>query len=187
MGTNLFQNHLFEQLLAQPEKRARFLATTGGIPQLLPDIWHKIIPISTMTVMRNVSRELRDVVDAMDMALRRPIEIVKSVIRGRDVRRMIREATYKWKLVNYTTYVAPGINFLIGIDHQRRFHDMAQTYLTTEYLQADYRVDDPALQPQRLYRGLQDGAWMSLYDPRLSVRQFLNQFYDGNHRRRRLP
>ena len=155
-------------------KRARFLATTGGIPQLLPDIWHKIIPISTMTVMRNVSRELRGVVDAMDMALRRPIEIVKSVIRGRDVRRMIRAHN------------------LLGmvLDPQRRFHDMAQTYLTTEYLQADYRVDDPALRPQHLFRGLQDGAWMSTYSRHLSVGQFLKLFYNGtlgNHRRRRLP
>lgn len=160
----------------QTEKQARVLATRDGIPQLLPDIWHKIIPISTMTVMRNVSRELRGVVDAMAMALRPGIEIVKSVIRGRDVRRMISDATYNLN--------RPGIN------RQRRFHDMAQTYLTTEYLQADYRVDDPALRPRRLLRGLQDGAWMSTYNRQLSVGQFLNQFYNGtvgNHRRRRLP
>jgi hypothetical protein len=177
MGTNLFQNHLFEQLLAQPEKQARFLATRGGIPQLPPDIWHKIMPISTMTVMRNVSRGLRDVVDAMAMALRRPIAIVKSVIRGRDVRRM---------MDNFPRDILQQGGAPTGAAVGDRM------YLTTEYLQADYRVDDPDLRPQALLRTprVQHYGWDSTYDPRLSVGQFLNQFYNGtlgNHRRRRLP
>jgi hypothetical protein len=128
-----------------------------------------------MTVMRNVSRELRDVVDAMDMALQPAIEIVKSVIRGRDVRRMISDATYNLN--------RPGIL------RDARFRDMAQSYLNTEYLQADYRICHG--RPEPLLRTLpQKVAWFTTYDPRLSVGQFLNQFYNGivgKHRRRRLP
>jgi hypothetical protein len=169
MGTNLFQNHLFEQLLAQPEKQARFLATRGGIPQLPPDIWHKIVPISTMTVMRNVSRELRDVVDAMAMALRPGIEIVKKHIRGRNVRRPFR----RWQFMNLAV-------------------NIPRYYLTAEYLEARelYRTHRGA-HPGPLVRTHRvQHRWDSTYDPRLSVGQFLNQFYNGivgNHRRRRLP
>ena len=140
--------HLF------PEISEQNLEMQSGMRELTDDVLRKIIPSRPYlenATMREVSREMRRIVMALERALQPAIARVRSFIRGRDVRRMMSGwPPGPWK------YIPTGP--FSGISVVK--YEPGTQYLTTDYLQADYREDDPDIRPRELLRTpIQKASW----------------------------
>jgi hypothetical protein len=78
-----------------------FMQSRGGIPELPHDIWRKIMPIHypTLVAMRNVSRGLRDIVNAMIESFRPGVETIAALMTGRNIRRAMQTTRDSWPLL----------------------------------------------------------------------------------------
>jgi hypothetical protein len=96
-----------------------FMQSRGGIPELPPDIWRKIMPIHypTLVAMRNVSRGLRDIVNAMIESFRPGVEILEALMTGRKIRRAVQTTRKFWPRLGQR-----GSRQYLTTDHVRQVH-----------------------------------------------------------------
>jgi hypothetical protein len=78
-----------------------FIKSRGGIPELPPDVWRKIMPIHypTLVAMRNVSRGLHEIVNAMIASFQPGFETLAAFMTGRNIRRAMQTTRDSWPLL----------------------------------------------------------------------------------------
>jgi hypothetical protein len=82
-----------------------FIKSRGGIPELPPDVWRKIMPIHypTLVAMRNVSRGLHEIVNAMIASFQPGFETLAAFMTGRNIRRAMQTTRSLWPRRGYLT------------------------------------------------------------------------------------
>ena len=75
-----------------------FMKSRGGIPELPHDVWRMILPIyyPTLVAMRNVSRELHGIVNAMIASFQPGFETLAAFMTGRNTRRAMQTTRSSW-------------------------------------------------------------------------------------------
>ena len=100
-----------------------FMQSRGGIPELPLDVWRKIMPIyyPTLVAMRNVSRGLHDVVNAMIASFQPGFETLAAFMTGRNTRRAMQTTRDSWPWLRVR-----GSRQYLTTDHIRQVHNVIE-------------------------------------------------------------
>ena len=167
--------HLF------PEISEQNLEMQSGMRELTDDVLRKIIPSKPYlenATMREVSKEMRRMVIAVDMARERylqpAIAIVRSFIGGRNLRRIM---SAEWDLKSIFPlgpYRSIGTRQLSAPKYEP-----STQYLTTDYLEADgrnmWRPDTYPLPAELLRTPIQKANWENTWPTLRAFGPFMSE------------
>lgn len=118
----------FKRFLGQRSRSYRladrnFMQSRSGIPELPFDVWRKIMPIyyPTLVAMRNVSRGLHDIVNAMIASFQPGFETLAALMTGRTIRRAMQTTRSSWPWLGQR-----GNRQYLTTDHVRQVRNVVE-------------------------------------------------------------